>query len=258
MSELISAKGLHKAFGATEVLVGVDFAISKGEKVCILGPSGSGKTTLLRCLNLLVEPTVGELYFHGQLVGKWPQQRPVALDRRKYRSRIAMVFQHFELFPHLTALENVTLGPRYVRHIAKDVAENAGLALLDRVGLRRFAGARPRTLSGGQQQRVAIARALAMEPDLVLFDEPTSALDWEMVGEVLEIMAELAADGLTMAIVTHELEFARECADRVIVMERGAILEQGPTEQMFETPNQPRTKEILGHQEVRKRKPSTR
>jgi ABC-type polar amino acid transport system ATPase subunit len=246
---LLKAEGIRKAYGALEAVSGVDFAISRGEKVCILGPSGSGKTTLLRCMNLLVEPTEGRLYFKGDLIGSWP---PVhtgwksSIGIGRYRSRVAMVFQQFELFPHLTASQNVMLGPTKVLRVPVAAAREQAVALLTRVGLRDFVDAKPRTMSGGQQQRVAIARALAMTPDLILFDEPTSALDWEMVGEVLDIMAEVAADGMTMVIVTHELGFARRVADRVIVMEAGRIIEEGPTKMMFESPSLPRTRDILG------------
>jgi len=240
---LLVVQGLHKSFASVEVLHGIDFRIAPGEKVCIIGPSGSGKTTLLRCLNLLVEPTRGEQYFKGELVGRWPGGARVALGA--YRSRISMVFQHFELFPHLTALQNITLGPRHVLHEDRQAAEGRALELLERIGLARYAKAYPRTLSGGQKQRVAIARALAMRPDLILFDEPTSALDAEMVGEVLELMRDLASAGMTMVIVTHELAFAREVADRVVVMEHGAIVEEGPAEAMFGAARSPRTRDIL-------------
>jgi len=243
---VLVARGLHKSFGGTPVLDQVDFSIRRGETVVILGPSGSGKTTLLRCLNLLVEPSKGELFFRGEQVGAWPGGIRKQTDLSKYRSHVTMVFQQFELFPHLTACQNVSLGPRKVLRVASAVAEERALALLERVGLKDFANARPRTLSGGQQQRVAIARALAMSPDVILFDEPTSALDWEMVGEVLDIMADLARQGMTMVVVTHELEFARTCADRVIVMEKGRILEEGPSSAMFESPTVPRSREILG------------
>ena len=244
--EVLAVKGLVKAFGGSVVLEGVDFAIRRGETVCVLGPSGSGKTTLLRCLNLLVQPTQGQLYFKGELIGDWPARARPKVDIPKYRSHVSMVFQQFELFPHLTARDNVSLGPRRVLHLPKAEADQRAVALLERVGLKDFAGARPRTLSGGQQQRVAIARALAMSPDVILFDEPTSALDWEMVGEVLDIMADLAEQGMTMVVVTHELEFARECADRVVTMDRGRILEEGPATTMFGSPTNPRTREILG------------
>src|SRR5437773_3584006 len=246
--QVLATKALCKDFGQSSVLADVEFSIGKGETVCILGPSGSGKTTLLRCLNLLVEPTSGQLYFRGTLFGEWPLGRGNRnrINLTKYRTHVAMVFQQFELFPHLTACENVSLGPRRVLHLSKEAAKERALSLLDRVGWKAFAEARPRTLSGGQQQRVAIARALAMKPDVILFDEPTSALDWEMVGEVLDIMADLAVQGMTMVVVTHELEFARNCADRVVVMEKGRIIEEGPTAKMFESPNLPRTREILG------------
>ncbi len=244
--EVLAVKGIHKAFGTSLVLENVDFAIRRGETVCILGPSGSGKTTLLRCLNLLIQPSRGQLYFKGNLIGDWPSSSKPRVNVTRYRSHVSMVFQQFELFPHLTALDNVSLGPRRVLHLTKVEAHERALGLLDRVGLRDFAGARPRTLSGGQQQRVAIARALAMSPDVILFDEPTSALDWEMVGEVLDIMADLALQGMTMVVVTHELDFARECADRVVTMDKGRILEEGPTGPMFESPSNTRTREILG------------
>jgi ABC-type polar amino acid transport system ATPase subunit len=243
---VLVARGLHKSFGGTLVLDQVDFSIRRGETVVILGPSGSGKTTLLRCLNLLVEPSEGELFFRGESVGAWPGGIRKQTDLSKYRSHVAMVFQQFELFPHLTACQNVSLGPRKVLRLPNAAAEERALALLERVGLKAYANARPRTLSGGQQQRVAIARALAMSPDVILFDEPTSALDWEMVGEVLDIMADLARQGMTMVVVTHELEFARTCADRVIVMEKGRILEEGTSSVMFESPTVPRSREILG------------
>ena len=245
--QVLAAKGLSKSFGNSLVLEQIDFAIGRGETVCILGPSGSGKTTLLRCLNLLVEPTRGELFFRGEQIGQWPPPRArKPINLAEYRSHVSMVFQQFELFPHLTAAENVSLGPRRVLHLPRATAHERALSLLDRVGLKPFANARPRTLSGGQQQRVAIARALAMSPDVLLFDEPTSALDWEMVGEVLDIMADLAAQGMTMVVVTHELEFARTCADRIVLMDNGRILEEGATATMFESPTAARSREILG------------
>ena len=240
---LLEVQGLYKTFRRSEVLHGVDFSVRRGEKVCVLGPSGSGKTTLLRCLNLLVEPTRGRLLYKGERIGEWPGGTQISLS--KYRSRIGMVFQHFELFPHLTAVQNITLGPRHALHEGKDVAEKRALELLDRVGLGRFAKAYPRTLSGGQKQRVAIARALAMQPDLILFDEPTSALDAEMVDEVLGLMRTLANDGMTMVIVTHELIFARDVADRVVVMEHGGVVEEGPAETMFRAARSQRTRDIL-------------
>ncbi len=244
---VVEARGIHKSFGQFEVLKGVDFAVHRGEKVCVLGPSGSGKTTLLRCLNLLVEPTQGELRFVDELVGHWPARGGPALkvDVRKHRSRIGMVFQHFELFPHLTAVENVALGPRHVLGVSRDDALKRAQGLLARVDLAHKADSYPATLSGGQQQRVAIARAMAMEPALILFDEPTSALDPEMVAEVLGLMTSLAREGITMAIVTHEVEFARQCADRIVIMENGAIIEEGPVEKVFSSPKHPRTRAIL-------------
>ncbi|MGE0239754.1 MAG: amino acid ABC transporter ATP-binding protein [Parvibaculaceae bacterium] len=246
--EVLKVAGLHKSFGAYQALKGVDFSIAAGEKVCVLGSSGSGKTTFLRCLNLLIEPTRGSLEFQGQPIGTWPLAKPVPTrDLCAFRSRIGMVFQQFELFPHLTALANVTLGPRHARGEAFDVCRERGLALLRKVGLAEFADAFPRTLSGGQKQRVAIARALAMQPELVLFDEPTSALDAEMVGEVLDLMTVLAAEGTTMVIVTHEIGFARKVADRIVIMDKGVIVEDGPTRRMFDEPRHQRTRDLLHH-----------
>ena len=244
----LKATALVKRFGQVTALDNVDFSIQRGEKVCIVGPSGSGKTTLLRCLNLLVEPTSGSLHFHDEVVGEWPSARGPGhkVKLSTYRSKITMVFQHFELFPHLTALDNITLGPRHVLHMNREAAEERGRALLTRVGLSQYSKAHPRTLSGGQKQRVAIARALAMGPDLILLDEPTSALDPEMVGEVLHLMASLAEDGMTMIIVTHELGFARSVADRIIVMEAGHILEEGSPDALFNAPVSTRVAEILG------------
>jgi polar amino acid transport system ATP-binding protein len=241
---LLEVVGLQKDFGRKRVLDGVDFALAEGEKVCIVGPSGSGKTSLLRCLNLLIEPTGGKLLHRGELIGDWPD-RPPSINLRAYRQRIGMVFQHFELFPHLTALGNVTLAPRHILGEKRADAREKASRLLREIGLDHVAGAHPHTLSGGQKQRIAIARALAMDPELILFDEPTSALDPEMVGEVLRLMAALAEAGTTMAIVTHELAFARHVADRLVVMEAGRIVEQGPTAQMFDAPANPRTREIL-------------
>lgn len=241
---LLAARSLGKTYGSKTVLQGASLHIAKGQRVCIVGPNGSGKTTLLRCLNLLVAPSVGELYFEGKLVGRWPGEGP-QLDVRRLRTRIAMVFQHFELFPHLTAIGNITLGPRHVLHQTKAAADANALQLLRQIGLEEFAKAHPLTLSGGQRQRIAIARALAMNPEVILFDEPTSALDSEMVGEVLELMARLASDGMTMVIVTHELQFAREVADWIVVMDSGMILEQGPTDEILTSPRNARTRAIL-------------
>jgi polar amino acid transport system ATP-binding protein len=243
---LLEARGLCKTFGHLQVLSDVDFVVYRGEKVCLIGPSGSGKTTLLRCLNLLVEPSRGQLRFHQQLIGEWPSAgRGTKVKVEKYRSRIGMVFQHFELFPHLTALQNITLAPLHVLHEPRDVVEDRARQLLQRIGLEHFANAYPRTLSGGQKQRVAIARALAMQPDLILFDEPTSALDAEMVDEVLLLMRSLAQEGMTMVIVTHELGFAADVADRVVVMEEGRILEEGPAAEMFRAATHERARAIL-------------
>lgn len=241
--------GIRKSFGAhqPEVLQGVDFTVARGEKVCILGPSGSGKTTFLRCLNLLVEPSAGTLRCEGRLIGDWTNphgQRPSHVAT--YRRQFGMVFQHFELFPHLSALDNVSVAPRHVLRVPKEEALERGRELLKRVGLGRFERAKPAALSGGQRQRVAIARALAMNPVAILFDEPTSALDSEMVGEVLNLLFRLADDGLTMIIVTHELAFARDVSDRIVVMEHGRVIEEGPAKFMFESPHHDRTREILG------------
>ena len=241
---LLEVQGLEKAFGPTRVLEGIDFHLAEGEKVCVVGPSGSGKTTLIRCFNLLIEPTRGKLFFRGDLVGDWPE-RPATINLRQYRRRIGMVFQHFELFPHLTAIDNITLAPRRILGRSRAEARATAEELLQRIGLAHVAKAHPHRLSGGQKQRIAIARALAMSPELILFDEPTSALDPEMVGEVLRLMADLAREGTTMVIVTHELGFARQVADRLVVMEAGRIVEQGPTAKMFEAPELQRTREIL-------------
>jgi ABC-type polar amino acid transport system ATPase subunit len=246
-TSLLDAREIRKSFVAgRDVLTGVSLTMREGERLCILGPSGSGKTTFLRCLNLLEIPTGGQLLYRDALVGEWPSARGAKLDLKAHRRRFGFVFQHFELFPHLTALQNIALGPVKVLKQPKAEVEERALAMLDRVGLKHLAGSRPRSLSGGQQQRVAIARAMAMNPDLLLLDEPTSALDAEMVDEVLDIIAGLASDGMTMIIVTHELRFAREVSDRVMVMDQGAVCEEGPTEQIFERPAQKRTHEILG------------
>lgn len=247
---ILSIEGLHKRFGQSEVLRSVNFVIGKGETVCILGPNGSGKTTLLRCLNLLVKPTLGRLTFHDRLIGEWTtagSQLNVKLT--EYRKHIGMVFQDFGLFPHLSALGNITLGPRYSLHIDRAAAEERGRRLLRRLGLEEFADARPPRLSGGQKQRVAIARALAMEPDLILFDEPTSALDAGMVDEVLTAMKSLASDGTTMIVVTHEVGFAKDVADRIVVMDEGVIIEEGPAANIFTSPNKERTRQILRKRE---------
>ena len=239
---MISVKGLHKDFGENneiKVLKGVDNHIQKGEKVVVIGPSGSGKSTFLRCLNRLEEPTAGEIYFDGTLI------TDPKCDINKLRMRMGMVFQHFNLFPHLSILENITLAPIKLLKKSKAEAEAEARALLERVGLPDKADAYPAQLSGGQKQRIAIARALAMNPQVMLFDEPTSALDPEMVGEVLDLMKALAEDGMTMVIVTHEMGFAKEVANRVIFMDEGKILEEGAPDEFFTNPKHPRLKDFL-------------
>ena len=234
---MIDVKNLHKAYGDHEVLKGVNEHIEKGEKVVVIGPSGSGKSTFLRCLNLLEEPTSGEIIFEGQNITS--KQTDINLVRR----RMGMVFQQFNLFPHLTVKENIKLAP--VKVMTDEEADKRALELLARVGLPDKADSYPAQLSGGQQQRIAIARALAMNPDVMLFDEPTSALDPEMVGEVLEIMTELADDGMTMVVVTHEMGFAREVATRVLFMDGGNIVEQNEPHQFFANPQNARLKDFL-------------
>ena len=236
---MIDVKNLHKAFGDHEVLKGVNEHIEKGEKVVVIGPSGSGKSTFLRCLNLLEEPTSGEIIFEGQNITS--KQTDINLVRR----RMGMVFQQFSLFPHLTVKENIKLAPVKLKIMGDEEADKRALELLARVGLPDKADSYPAQLSGGQQQRIAIARALAMNPDVMLFDEPTSALDPEMVGEVLEIMKELADDGMTMVVVTHEMGFAREVATRVLFMDGGNIVEQNEPHQFFANPQNARLKDFL-------------
>ena len=238
MSAHIHIRGLHKSYGRFAALRGVDLEVAAGEVVVIIGPSGSGKSTLIRCINLLEEFQAGEIVVDGTAVRGGRSLKQV-------RAEVGMVFQSFNLFPHLTVLDNVTLAPRRVRGLTRPEAEARGLALLQRVGLESHAHKRPAQLSGGQQQRVAIARALAMEPRILLFDEPTSALDPEMVGEVLAVIQSLAKTGVTMLIVTHEMGFARRVADRVIFMEGGMIAEQGVPEDLFKTPREPRTRAFL-------------
>ena len=230
---------LHKSFKKLEVLKGIDLEITEGEVVCIIGPSGSGKSTFLRCLNLLEVPTKGEIEIDDQLITDKKN------DINKMRENIGMVFQQFNLFPHLTVKKNIMLAPVDLKLKTAEEAEKKAYELLDRVGLREKADVYPKKLSGGQQQRVAIARALAMEPDIMMFDEPTSALDPEMVGEVLGVMKELAAQGMTMVIVTHEIGFAREVADRVIFMDEGVIIEQGSPKEVINNPQNQRTKDFL-------------
>lgn len=236
---MIRIENLHKKFGKLEVLKGIDLHVKKGEVVVILGPSGSGKSTLLRCLNRLEEITSGRVLMEGlDLTDK-------NTDINLVRSEAGMVFQQFNLFPHMTVLSNVTLGLRKVRHMGKNEAEKIGLKTLGKVGLSDKAGAYPDQLSGGQKQRVAIARCLAMRPKVMLFDEPTSALDPELVGEVLDVMKKLARDGMTMVVVSHEMGFAREVADRVILVDEGIIVEENEPEEFFTNPQNERTKKFL-------------
>lgn len=236
---LLQVRGLKKHFGHLEVLRGIDIDIHKGEVVAVIGPSGSGKSTFIRCLNRLEEPTAGEVIFEGQ------QINTKKADIDKIRQKIGMVFQNFNLFSNMTIMQNITAAPINVKKIPKDQAEERALNLLDRVGLKDKAAEYPVRLSGGQRQRVAIARALAMDPDILLFDEPTSALDPEMVGEVLNVMKELAEDGMTMVIVTHEMGFAREVSDRVIFIDQGVIQEENEPKEFFANPKNPRLKDFL-------------
>ena len=240
MSEtLISIKDLHKYFGKNEVLKGINLDIKAGEVVVIIGPSGSGKSTFLRTMNLLETPTKGVITFEGVDITDKKN------DIFKMREKMGMVFQQFNLFPNMTVLDNITLSPIKTKGVPKEEAQAKAYDLLDKVGLRDKADAYPTSLSGGQQQRIAIARGLAMDPDVLLFDEPTSALDPEMVGEVLGVMQDLAKSGMTMAIVTHEMGFAREVANRVIFMDGGVIVEQGSPEDVFENTKEARTKDFL-------------
>ena len=236
---MIRVNNLHKSFEKNEVLKGINEHIEKGEVVVVIGPSGSGKSTFLRCLNLLEEPTSGEIVFEGNSI------TDKKVDINKIREKMGMVFQQFNLFPHKTVLENLTIAPIKVKGISKAEAEKKAFELLERVGLTDKAKAYPSSLSGGQKQRIAIARALAMEPDVMLFDEPTSALDPEMVGEVLSVMKDLAKDGMTMVVVTHEMGFAREVGDRILFMDAGNIVEQGTPEEIFSHPKNSRTIDFL-------------
>lgn len=236
---LISIKGLHKYFGKNEVLKGINLDIKAGEVVVIIGPSGSGKSTFLRTMNLLETPTKGVITFEGVDITDKKN------DIFKMREKMGMVFQQFNLFPNMTVLDNITLSPIKTKGVPKEEAQAKAYDLLDKVGLRDKADAYPTSLSGGQQQRIAIARGLAMDPDVLLFDEPTSALDPEMVGEVLGVMQDLAKSGMTMVIVTHEMGFAREVANRVIFMDGGVIVEQGSPEDVFENTKEARTKDFL-------------
>ena len=236
---MIDVKNLHKYFGSLEVLKGIDCHIDKGECVCVIGPSGSGKSTFLRCLNLLETPTKGDIVIDDMHLTE------KNFDVDAMRKRVGMVFQHFNLFPHLTILENVTLAPIRHKMMTEEQAKEKAMELLNRVGVGDKADNYPAQLSGGQKQRVAIARSLALSPEVMLFDEPTSALDPEMVGEVLEVMKQLAKEGMTMVVVTHEMGFAREVANRVFFMDGGGILEEGTPEQIFDHPQEERTKTFL-------------
>ncbi len=236
---MIKVNNLHKSFGKLDVLNGIDEHIKPGEVVVVIGPSGSGKSTFLRCLNLLEKPNKGEIYVDDELINA-PK-----VDVNKVRQKMGMVFQHFNLFPHLTVMKNITLAPVKLKKMTKEQAQAKGEELLKIVGLSDKANAYPVQLSGGQKQRIAIARSLAMEPEIMLFDEPTSALDPEMVGEVLDVMKNLAKSGMTMVVVTHEMGFAREVATRVIFMDGGVVLESGTPEEIFDRPQNERTKLFL-------------
>lgn len=236
---MLDIQDLHKTFDSNQVLKGITTTIDQGEVVVVIGPSGSGKSTFLRCLNLLEVPTSGKIFFEGTDITD-PKN-----DLYKMREKMGMVFQNFNLFPNMTVLENITLSPTQVKKVAKSAADQLAKQLLNDVGLPDKAKAYPQSLSGGQMQRIAIARALAMEPDVMLFDEPTSALDPEMVGEVLSVMQRLAQQGMTMVIVTHEMGFAKEVADRILFMDQGIIMEEGTPEQIFDHPKNPRTIDFL-------------
>ncbi len=236
---MIDVKDLHKSFGDTEVLKGINEHVNRGEKVVVIGPSGSGKSTFLRCLNLLETPTSGEIVFDGV------SMTDPKTDINKMRQKMGMVFQHFNLFNNLNIMDNMTLAPVRTKLMTKAQAQEEAIMLLKRVGLEDKAYAYPAQLSGGQKQRIAIVRGLAMHPEVMLFDEPTSALDPEMVGEVLEVMRKLADDGMTMVVVTHEMGFAREVANRVLFMDAGEVIEQGTPEEIFGNPQNPRTQSFL-------------
>ena len=236
---VISVQGLKKNFGEREILKGIDFEISKSDVVCIIGPSGSGKSTLIRCVNFLEQPTAGKILYHGREVKDVFKKLPL------YRTKVGMVFQQFNLFNNMTVLENCTVGQVKVLGVKEDEARKKALQYLEHVGMAGYMNAKPHQLSGGQKQRVAIARALALEPEVLLLDEPTSALDPEMVGEVLEVMRELAKEGMTMVVVTHEMGFAREVGDRVLFMDDGKILEENAPEELFTNPQNPRLQEFL-------------
>ena len=235
----LELRGLYKSFGELEVLKGIDLEVAKSELVFVIGPSGSGKSTMLRCCNRLEKPNAGEILLEGNVI------TGATVDLNTLRQRIGMVFQAFNLYPHLSARKNVSLALRKVRGLRNKHADNIALAALDRVGLSNKANSYPSELSGGQQQRVAIARALALEPQVMLFDEPTSALDPELVGDVLEVMRDMKSDGITMLVVSHEMNFARDAADRIIFMDQGKIVEQGPPNEIFEAPRNKRTQTFL-------------
>lgn len=239
MQNVIEVQHLSKSFGNHEVLKDIDFSVNKGEVVCIIGSSGSGKSTLLRCINLLEKPSGGQIIYHGENILDEKH------DIHAYRTKLGMVFQQFNLFNNHNVLNNCMVGQVKVLKRSKEDAEKIALKYLKVVGMDHYVNAKPKQLSGGQKQRVAIARALSMEPDVMLFDEPTSALDPEMVGEVLKVMKELAGTGLTMLIVTHEMEFAKDVADRVVFMDKGVIAEEGTPEQIFNNPKEDRTKAFL-------------
>ena len=239
MERVIEVKGLKKAFGSHEVLRGVDFVTHKGEVTCIIGSSGSGKSTLLRCINLLETPDEGSILYHGDDILSGSVNMP------RYHAKVGMVFQQFNLFGNMTVLENCVTGQVKVLHRSREESVKNAMKYLEKVGMDAYVNAKPRQLSGGQKQRVAIARALAMDPEVMLFDEPTSALDPEMVGEVLDLMRDLAKEGMTMAVVTHEMGFAREVADRVVFMADGRILEEGTPQQIFDSPKDPRLQDFL-------------
>lgn len=237
---MIDIRHLEKSFGDNLVLKDISEEVHKGEVVVVIGPSGSGKSTFLRCLNLMEEPTGGEIEFEGTVLTNLKEDK-----LNELRQKMGMVFQSFNLFPHMTVLQNLTVAPMKAKGISQQEAENTAKELLEKVGLAEKATAYPSSLSGGQQQRVAIARALAMNPAVMLFDEPTSALDPEMVGEVLKVMHDLAKSGMTMVVVTHEMGFAKEVADRVLFMDAGVIVEQGTPEELFNNPQNPRTQDFL-------------